>query len=145
MKNPTDSNGKRTRDLPACGAMSQPYAAPRAPVADIKLKESNAASLKFHFPLRLSITRQDDWKRIHNEELHNLHCISGILMTISSRKCRQRSAGNILGTRNVKMEVSGCGRYSAEPQRRPVSDTFNNVTHFPLRRRRMIHVQLTGC
>ena len=32
MKNSNDTFGNRTRDLPACGAMPQPTAPPRAPV-----------------------------------------------------------------------------------------------------------------
>jgi hypothetical protein len=39
MKNSSDTNGKRTRDLPACSAVPQPTALPRDPFQMVSIQE----------------------------------------------------------------------------------------------------------
>ena len=38
MKNSSDTFGNRTRDLPACGAVPQPTAPPRAPAQHVPVE-----------------------------------------------------------------------------------------------------------
>jgi hypothetical protein len=49
MKNSEDTIGNRTRDLPACGAVPQPTAPPRAPLETVNNTKWNELICKLFF------------------------------------------------------------------------------------------------
>jgi len=56
MKNSNDTIGNRTRDLPACSAVPQPTAPPRAPLAGAskggEKKKTHSSLQQLHWDLR---------------------------------------------------------------------------------------------
>jgi hypothetical protein len=47
MKNSSDTIGNQTRDLPACSAVPQPNASPRAPYLDKNLQQIKTKKIKY--------------------------------------------------------------------------------------------------
>jgi hypothetical protein len=67
-----------------------------------------------------------DWRKLHNEELHNLYSSSNIIRIIKSR--RLRWAGHLARMRRRGMHIGYCGKARRkEPVARPRRRWVNNI------------------
>ena len=76
MKNSNDTIGNRTRDLPACSAVPQPTAPPRAPEISKMTFKKSFQSMFLDALLRIYMKSERKYERLRSK------CVSQISLTL---------------------------------------------------------------